>query len=133
MKIKYHSKYNTVDKNGKGIVMFRYTVSGSDEQLEAFKAAQGEFFRAGDDGQPLFFTPNYIGETGSLGITAKGKIYADTAAIDKAVSLINRYPGQLGQEIAKLAAAQLLGNMGSGSSATVSAPAVAKSDAALDS
>lgn len=118
MKIKYHSKYNTVDKNGKGIVMFRYQVTGTEEQLRQYKAAQGEHYRENEEGIALFFTPNYVGDNGSLGITAKGKVYADTAAFDKLNSLVSRYPGMLGQEIAKLGAAQLLADLSKGSVAS---------------
>lgn len=118
-KIKFHSKYNTVDKNGKGIVMFRYSVSGSAEEINQYKAAQGDYYRENEEGTPLYFTPNYVGDNGSLGITAKGKVYADTSAFDKLNSMVSRYPGVLGQEIAKLGAAQLLGSLlNSGASAS---------------
>lgn len=122
MKAKFHSKYNTVDKNGKGIVMFRYLVSGTQEELKQYKAAQGEFYRENDEKVPMFFSPNFTGNNISLGITSKGKVYADTSSLDKVNSLVSRYPGVLGEQIAKLGAQQLLGDL-LGNAGTVSAPA----------
>lgn len=129
MKAKYHSKYNTVDKNGKGIVMFRYLVSGSDESMAQFKKAQGDFYRENEEGVAMFFTPRYHGDNVSLGVTTKGKVYADTAAFDKLDSLVKQYPGALGQEIAKLGAAQILGDLSR--SSNVSTP-VASATEKLD-
>lgn len=129
MKAKFHSKYNTTDKNGKGIVMFRYIVSGTESELQAYKEAQADFYRESDDGQPYFFTPNWTGDNITLGITSKGKVFADTANIDKGVSLMNRYPGQLGQEIAKLLAAQLMSGATGQSAASTLASAPAQQEA----
>ena len=121
LKANYHSKYNTIDKNNKGIVMFRYLVSGKPEELAQYKTAQGDFFRENEEGNAMYFTQNYIGDHISLGITSKGKVYADTAPLDKINSLCSRYPGILGVAIAQLGAQQILGNL-MGSGATIQQP-----------
>lgn len=111
LKAKFHSKYNTVDKNGAGIVMFRYLVSGKADDMAKYKTAQGEYYRENDEKIPMYFTPNYVGDNITLGITAKGKVYTDTASLDKINSLCTRYPGLLGTAIAQLGAQQILGNL----------------------
>lgn len=134
LKANYHSKYNTVDKNGKGIVMFRYLVTGKPEELAQYKAAQGDFFRENEEGRAMFFTPNYNGDNITLGITSKGKVYADTAELDKLSSLVNRYPGALGTAIANLGAQKILSGLGSGASTGTTAQiATAANESADDS
>lgn len=109
MKIKFLRNY---PKNGK--VQFVYTVEGSAAELEAYKKAQGEWYREGAVGTPeagkaLWFTQKYVGDTGKLVVTKENKIYADTSEFAKAESLAKQYGGNLGQELAKIAAGKLLG------------------------
>lgn len=106
MKVKFLSSYRST----KGNTVFRYSVSGTTEQIEAYKAAQGENFRESDDGTPLWFTTRFIGNTGTLIITTNNKIVPDMSAFEKADSLAKQFGGNLGQELAKAAAAELLGN-----------------------
>lgn len=122
MKAKYHSKYNTVDKNSNGIVMFRYIVSGTEEQLAAYKKAQGDYYRENEEGQPMFFTPRFISDNLNLLISSKGKVFADTAELDKLNSLVNQYPGALGNALAQIGANKILGQTQSAGAVAVTAP-----------
>lgn len=121
MKVKLMRSYRS--KNGN--TTFVYAVSGSAADLEAFKAAQGEFYREDDKGVALWFTTRCIGQTGKLIITTNGNIVPDMSQFDQAASLAKQYGGDLGQELAKAAAAQLLGGHGINTAASVTATAVA--------
>lgn len=118
MKIKLQRSYTS--KNGNKV--FVYSVSGSKEQLEKFKAAQGENYREAEDGTPLWFTVRCVGDSGSLIITTNGNIVPDMSAYDQAASLAAQYGGNLGQELARQAAASLLGK-GNSTTAPVAEPA----------
>lgn len=115
MKIKLMRSY----KSKKGNTVFVYGVSGSPEQLEAFKKAQGENHREDESGTPLWFTTRCVGQTGTLIITTNGKVVPDMSAFDQAASIAAQYGGNFGEALAKQAAAALLGNTGN----TVSSPA----------
>lgn len=103
MKIKLIRSYRS--KNGNPT--FVYEVSGSDSDLEAFKNAQGEYYREDEDGKPLWFTTRCVGQTGSLIITTNGNIVPDMSKFDQAASLAEQYGGNFGEELAKAAAANL--------------------------
>lgn len=105
MKVKLIRSYRS--KNGNTV--FVYAVSGTPAQLEAYKAAQGDNHRTAEDGTPLYFTTNCIGQTGSLVITSKGKVVADMSAYEQAASLSKQFGGNFGQELARASVAQLLG------------------------
>lgn len=113
MKIKAIRSYTS--KNGNKV--FVYAVSGTKEQLEKFKAAQGENYREAEDGTALWFTTRSVGNAGELIITTNGKVVPDMSSFDQAASLAKQYGGNLGEELAKHAAAALLGKP------TVEAPA----------
>jgi hypothetical protein len=106
MKIKLIRSYR---KKGTGNVVFVYGVSGSKEQLEAYKKAQGDNYVEAEDGTPLWFTTRCVGQSGNLIITSAGKVIADMSAFEQAASLASQYGGNLGEELAKQAAASLLG------------------------
>lgn len=97
-------------KSGKGNTVFVYSVSGTSEQLEAFAKAQGDFHRVDEKtGENLWFTTRCIGNSGTLIITTNGKVVPDMSAFDQAASLAKQYGGNLGDQLAKAAAEQLLG------------------------
>jgi len=123
MKIKLSRSYKKVGKNGGVNTVFVYQVSGTKEQLDAFKSAQGDNFRENEEGIALWFTTRCAGNSGNLIVTSAGKIVADMSAFDQADSLAKQYGGNLGQELARTAAAQLM----SGGS-TVSTPVEKKED-----
>lgn len=106
MKVSYLRSYRS--KNGNAT--FVYTVSGSASDLAAFADAQGEFYREDEQtGKALWFTTRCIGKHGSLIITSKGNIVPDMSAFDQASSIAAQYGGNFGQELAKQAAADILG------------------------
>lgn len=76
----------------KGNKTFVYTVSGTPEQMEAYKKSKGDFYREDEKTkEPLFFTTRYFGEKGSLVVTSKGEFVADTTEIDKLASLSDQF------------------------------------------
>jgi len=94
-------------KNGN--VTFVYAVKGTEAQLEAYKQAQGDFYREDESGQPLWFTTRCIGDNGKLIITTNGNIVPDMSAFDQAASLAQQYGGNFGQELAKATVSKILG------------------------
>jgi hypothetical protein len=105
MDIKSARSYTS--KNGNKV--FVYQVTGSKEDLAKFKAAQGENYRETEAGVALWFTTRSCGNSGKLIITTNGKVVPDMSAFDQAASLAKQFGGNLGEELAKIAAAQLLG------------------------
>lgn len=105
MKIKLIRSYKS--KNGNTV--FVYSVTGTPAQIEAYKTAQGDNFREDDKGAALWFTTRCVGNAGTLIITEKGKVVPDMSAFEQAASLAKQYGGNFGQELAKMAAAQLVG------------------------
>ena len=106
MKVKLTRSYKS--KNGNTV--FVYTATGTDSQVEAYKAAQGDNYRESEDGTSLWFTTRCIGNTGTLVITEKGKVVPDMSAFEQAASLAKQYGGNFGQELARASVASLLGN-----------------------
>jgi hypothetical protein len=104
MKVKLSRSY----RSQKGNTVFVYTGSGSDNQIEAYKAAQGDNYRETENGEPLWFTTRCIGNTGTLIITDKGKVVPDMSAFEQAASLAKQYGGNFGAELAKASVAHLL-------------------------
>ncbi len=119
MKVKLLRSY----RSGKGNTVFVYTVSGSKEQIEAFKAAQGDNYREDEHGNPLWFTTRCIGNTGTLIITSKGKVVPDMSQYEQAASLAKQFGGNFGQELAKASVAALLNGGNSSTSVEVTADA----------
>ena len=109
-------------KSKNGNRTFVYTVSGKPSDIEAYKEAQGEFYREDDKtNNPLWFTTKCIGKTGTLIITDNGNIVPDMSEYDEAASLAEQYGGNLGEMLAREAAQRLLG--GRRLSSTSSSPA----------
>ena len=106
MKIKFLRSYRS--KNGN--TTFVYVVNGTQAQLTEFKEIQGDYFRESDDGKALWFTTRYCGEIASLVLTGgdNPRYIPDMSAFEKAASLSKQFGGDLGQELAKQAAAELL-------------------------
>ena len=109
-------------KSKNGNRTFVYTVSGKPSDIEAYREAQGEFYREDDKtNNPLWFTTKCIGKTGTLNITDNGNIVPDMSEYDEAASLAEQYGGNLGEMLAREAAQRLLG--GRRLSSTSSSPA----------
>jgi hypothetical protein len=97
-------------RSAKGNTVFVYAVNAKQEELVAYKAASGDYYRETENGTPLWFTTRCIGQSGSLVITSKGKIVPDMSAFEQAASLAKQFGGDFGNELAKATVAQLLGN-----------------------
>ena len=108
-------------KSQKGNTVFVYTVSGTEAQIAAYKAAQGDNYRETDNGVALWFTTRCIGNSGTLVITEKGKVIPDMSAFEQAASLAKQYGGNFGQELARATVAMLL-NSGNSASVPASQP-----------
>jgi len=119
MKIKLIRSYRS--KNGNPT--FVYAVSGNQADLDAFKQAQGDFYREDErTGSPLWFTTRCVGDNGKLIITTNGKVVPDMSAYDQAASIAAQYGGNFGQELAKQAAMAILGAGNNAASVPASAP-----------
>jgi hypothetical protein len=122
MKIKLIRSYRS--KNGNPT--FVYGVTGNASDLDAFKTAQGDYYREDADGTALWFTTRCVGQTGSLIITTNGNVVPDMSAYDQAASLAAQYGGNFGAELAKSAAQAILGG------AATSTPSAKVEEAASD-
>lgn len=105
MKINLIRSYRS--KNGNAT--FVYGVKGNASDMEAFKEAQGDFYREDADGTALWFTTRCVGQAGQLIITTNGNVVPDMSAFDQAASLAEQYGGNFGAELAKSAAQAILG------------------------
>lgn len=105
-------------KTGTGTLVFRYKVVGTPAELAAYKKAQGDFYRENEQKEPLFFSINNVGDTCELGISRAGKVFANTSEIDGIANMVAQHGGNLGVELAKAAAAKILGRGASVSSST---------------
>ena len=94
-----------------GKAVFVYEVTGTAPEMEAFKTAQGEYYREDDkSGKALWFSVNFIGENGKLIITSTGKITADMSKFDEAQSIVEQYGGNFGNVLAQSIVAGLTGS-----------------------
>lgn len=105
-----HVKLQRSYRSAKGNTVFVYAVSAKAEEVAAYKAASGDYYREAEDGTPLWFTTRCIGNAGTLVITSKGKVVPDMSAFEQAASLAKQFGGNFGDELAKATVAKLLGN-----------------------
>lgn len=125
----FQRSYKKRDKNNNLVDVFVYAVTGSKEALEAYKTVQGEFLRTDEaTGKHLWFSTRYVGDSAKLIITEKGNVVADMSEFAKAASLASQFGGNLGVELARNAAAQLMG--GSTASTSVAQPVETEANAA---
>ena len=89
---------------------FVYEVRGEKANLEAFKKAQGDYYRESEDGVALWFTTRFIGEEGTLLITSNGNVVPDMSEFDKQASLVAQYGGNFGDVLAKTALKSIKGS-----------------------
>ena len=119
MQIKYLRSYTSK----KGNKTFVYVVSGTQAQLSAFQSAMADNYRTDDEtGEPLWFTTRSIGNAGKLIITKNNKVVPDMSAFDQAASLAKQYGGNLGSELARIAAQALTGSLPQGNPAPQVSP-----------
>jgi hypothetical protein len=121
MKATFKSTY--VSKKGNDT--FRYAVTGTAEELAAYKTAQGVNYREDDiTGEPLFFTVRYAGKSVNLITTKSGNVIADLSELKASASIAKQFGGNLGQSIADAAAAQFLFGGGAPVPQAVTAPVI---------
>ena len=60
-----------------GTKVFRFVVSGSESEIEAYKSAQEDNFRTDEDGKPLFFSTRYLSDNIKLIITENNNVVVD--------------------------------------------------------
>ena len=117
MKIKQVNEYT---KNGK--TQFVYAVDGTKEELAKYKTVKGEFYREHEGtGKPLFFSQDSLPNgTGTLKFKRDGDgVFIDRSEMAKNISLVNQYPGAIGEALAKQIASNILGNKTVSASAPV--------------
>lgn len=110
MNIKYLRSYKKSDGKGGVRTVFVYEVNGNEAAIAEYKKSQGDHFVQDEEtGKALFFTIDFAGDNGKLLITSKGEAIVDTEEYDKAASQVAQAGGNLGEEIAKIAAQRLMG------------------------
>lgn len=93
--------------NKKGNTVFRYLVTGTKEEIEAYKAAKAEHFAdkkcAIDEasGHPLFFSMRYTGKKGTLRETNKDN-KKDFVVEDTEIVMFQSLVSQYGIDVAKV-------------------------------
>lgn len=104
MKIKFISQYRK--RGGDGSVNFVYGVTGTPEQLAAYKAHKGEHYRElkADEagmvkGTPLFYSKRFIGNEGKIMETSDKRWVLDTTEADKLINMVAQCNGNV--ELAK--------------------------------
>lgn len=128
MKATFNNSYPKRAKNGNMVDVFVYHVVGTEQELSDYKTVRGEQYREDSEtGAPLFFSLNYVGEVTQLVITTNGNVVADTSNLRKANNLVQQYDF-LRQELA----AQLLSQIGFGTSKTTSNSPVTKPAASTE-
>jgi hypothetical protein len=109
----YKSNYPKISKNGNPITVFVYRVSGTEQELADYRAAQGDNFVTDDDGTPLYFTVNpaptdvckmYKVQGGQNA----GQYRLDLAEFRKDMAIVAAAGGNLGQAIATNKASKYL-------------------------
>lgn len=93
---KFQRKYR---KALTGTTVFVYNVSGSEKELEAFEAAEGDNYRLDEKtNKPIWFTTRFVDDNINLVITENNRVVADDSELSKLQSLIE----QFGPDVAKL-------------------------------
>lgn len=103
MKITYLSQHRS---RNKGNMCFVYAVTGTPEQIAAFKVSKKEFYRESKKeeggfpiGTTLFFSNRYVGKSGLLRENADKQWAIDTTEADQLISMVAQCGGNV--ELAK--------------------------------
>lgn len=115
----YSTNYPKINKDGKLVTVFVYTVTGDEQDLTSYRESQGDNYRTGDSGEPLFFT-GYPAATDvcqmrkNLSGKNAGRWDLDTAEFRKDKAIVEMAGGNLGQAIAEAKVAKYVApNQGS--------------------
>lgn len=115
----YSTNYPKVNKDGKLVTVFVYTVTGDETALNDYMVSQGDNYRTSDSGEPLFFTgypaANDVCQMRkNLSGKNAGRWDLDTAEFRKDKAIVEMAGGNLGQAIAEAKVAKYVSpNQGS--------------------
>ena len=110
MKAKFLNSYRKSDNNGGYRNIFRYTVSGSQQEIAEYQEAQGVYYREHDNGQPLFFSNTFAGTTVNLVKTSENRYIVDTSAFAQAEGMLSNFANaEMRAAMASVLAKQFLG------------------------
>ena len=88
-----------VNAKGEFPLVFVYNVSGTPEELAAYKASKAEHYREDTTTKvPLYFTQECIGKEAELIKSAKGQFFPDTSSMDTFASIEKRYGTTIAKE-----------------------------------
>ena len=119
---KLKAKFSNCYRSKAGNTVFVYHVSGTPDNMAAYKAAAGDNLRVDEVSKAvLYFTTNWNGNNIDLVITSNNNIVTDTSATDKLVAVVNKSSGILQDKLAGLVAAHILGGL-IGTPAVATAP-----------
>ena len=127
----YWSKVKSGPNIGKAILVSPYEVSGTPEELAAYKTAQADrYVEDKETGVPLFFSPRALPSSIELGITRNtGKVFVMNGEIDRKVQYVNQFSGAIGDKLAEILAKQLMDSFGgTGSVSMVAEPEKAETE-----
>lgn len=97
-----YTKKSVVDGVETSTVVFRYSVTGTPEEMKAYADAKGKNNRVDDKtGQTLFFSTKYVGDNVDLLILANGDVIIDTSELRKREAVVKAMGGDLGKAIAE--------------------------------
>ncbi len=91
-KVGHYKKRTLINGVDSVITVWRYSVSGSEQELTKFEETQGDKHRIDETtGKPLWFTTRFAGNSTSLTITENGKIVADNSRLEEIASMVDQY------------------------------------------
>jgi hypothetical protein len=110
MKAKFDGSYKKSDNNGGYRNVFRYVVSGSQQEIEQYQEAQGVYLRTTPSGAPYFFSNSFGGTSINLIKTDKNRYVIDTSAFAQAEGMLGNFtnPAMIAA-MSNIIAKQLLG------------------------
>ncbi len=94
LKAEYVRSYPKLAKNGNRVTVFMYKVTGSDAEVQKYndiREAEGRT-SIDEDGNPLYHTLQFTGNTLNLFFTINDKIAVDTSDWDKARAAVQANP-----------------------------------------
>jgi hypothetical protein len=102
----------------RGQLRYRYTVKGTEENLEAYRDAQDEYYAETENGTALFFSSQFLGKKSKIQITDKGQIVSGSTELDMLNSLAMQYPALAATDSGMKMLRDMLGSMSTDSEGT---------------
>ncbi len=103
LKAEFLRSYPKLAKTGNRVTVFMYKVTGNTAELEKYRSIREAEGRTSEDeeGNPLYHTLQFTGQTLNLFFTINDKIAVDTSDWDKARAAVEANPW-LQQEMARI-------------------------------